>query len=389
MASDAVKTLLEQAYEDGVYLEGAQLARAQLDGVTLWREGKKGMHLEGCHLQDAKLDKARLRLCNLEGADLTGAWLSEAELQGADLTHCQMTGTVLQMARLQALPGHRGAGWVRPLGLQEQGAILLGAQLEGAILSFADLRGAFLVDAQMVGTQLAAARLEGAELTKANLQEACLVDAQLQGAQLRHARLLGADLRRAQLGWADLSEARMDGAALAEIEMNRWSRCASVDWGTPREEREEHWDDAASVFRALKEHYRETGNYRRADECYVREARCWHRSHRWWKRALLVPHQAAWGYGAVPWLLLVPMVLTILLFGLVVFPCTGMNIPTGNEPRLMPGIALSLVTFGTLGYGNRFPASEVGEMLAGVEAIIATLLSAMFVVALARKYIRG
>ncbi len=55
----------------------------------------------------------------------------------------------------------------------------------------------------------------------------------------------------------------------------------------------------------------------------------------------------------------------------------------------MDGLALSLVTFATLGYGNTYPASRVGEMLAGLEAMLSMVLVAMFVVSLARKYVRG
>jgi Na+/H+ antiporter NhaC len=52
-------------------------------------------------------------------------------------------------------------------------------------------------------------------------------------------------------------------------------------------------------------------------------------------------------------------------------------------------MALSLVSFATLGYGNRFPASKLGEMLGGLEAMLSMILVAMFVVSLTRKYVRG
>jgi hypothetical protein len=96
-----------------------------------------------------------------------------------------------------------------------------------------------------------------------------------------------------------------------------------------------------------------------------------------------------WGYGAIPWLLFAWMAALVLLFGLAIFPWIGVSDSAATSYSVVDGMALSLVSFATLGYGNRFPASRLGEMLGGLEAMLSMILVAMFVVSLTRKYVRG
>jgi len=197
----------------------------------------------------------------------------------------------------------------------------------------------------------------------------------------------------AQLQGARLADAQLDRAALYRISLDRSTQCESTVWGTPKEEADRLWGHAASVFHTLREHYRETGNERRMEEFYVREARCRHLAqHSPARRAAWHLHRIVWGYGSIPWLLFAWMAVLVILFGLVVFPVIGVSVP-GSSPvvshKLVDGLALSLVTFATLGYGNTYPASKLGEILAGLEAMLAMVLVAMFVVSLTRKYVRG
>jgi hypothetical protein len=224
--------------------------------------------------------------------------------------------------------------------------------------------------AHLEGAQLWGADLRGADLWAARLQDAMLMDAQLQGARLTDAQLQGASLYRAGI--------------------DRATECENSIWGTPREEIEGHWEQAAAIFHSLREHYRESGNERRTEEYYIREMRCLHLAqHGLGRRMVWHLHRVLWGYGAIPWLLLAWMVALVLAFGLVIFPVIGVTDSTSISHSVVDGLALSLVTFPTLGYGNRHPASRMGEMLGGLEGLLSMILVAMFVVSLTRKYVRG
>jgi hypothetical protein len=82
------------------------------------------------------------------------------------------------------------------------------------------------------------------------------------------------------------------------------------------------------------------------------------------------------------------MSVIVLFFGLFVFPLVGV---VGPEKGVMhdpiQGLALSFVTFATLGYGNRTPHGVLGEIFGGIEALMGALLTSMFLVALATRYV--
>lgn len=356
--SDRLAARLEGAVSDGTYLEGADL--------------------RGANLEQAKLPSAQL----------PGAFMSGVRLQKAILRQANLEDAVIQDANLC------GANLVR--------ANLRRARLEGSCLDEADLKEARMTEVGLQGAFLRRAYLEDADLARgtmtfANLEDAHLWRARLPGASLTSASLQRADLRRARLDGAGLLGAILDGASLAEIRLDGWSACETTVWGTPKEEVTGSWREAAGVFYSLRRHYSDTGDHRRADEFYIRELRCRHLAQGAWMRGTVwALHRLLWGYGAMPWLLCAWMILLVTLFGLLLFPWVGI---TSSQPSLVPawdavshdaiqGLALSLVTFATLGYGNRYPASELGEVLAGIESILAMLLVSMFVVSLTRKYSR-
>lgn len=125
--NDALETLSER----GIWLDGLDLSRTQLDGLRAphgrWRE---------VILREASLRQAWLQDCDLQRAVLVDADLSQARLEHADL----------------------------------RGADLRGCDLRGADLRSADLRGAQLEGAQLEGAQLQGARLEGTALDAQNQQ---------------------------------------------------------------------------------------------------------------------------------------------------------------------------------------------------------------------------
>ena len=123
---------------------GARLSFARNEALE--RLSAQGIWLDGLDLAGAQLDQlwaphARWRQVLLRGASLRGACLHDADLQGSDLSAADLCGADLCHADLR------------------------GANLQGALLRDADLRGADLLGAQLEGAALDEAQLEGARLT--------------------------------------------------------------------------------------------------------------------------------------------------------------------------------------------------------------------------------
>ena len=161
----------------GSWLNGADLATAQLQGAMLFN-----VHLERTDLSGANLFEAHLQNSELSGARLEEAVLSEAYLQNSFL-----------------------------FGTHSQGADFSGAYLQMSNLGGAHLQGAEFSEAYMPKSTLSGARLQGACLDGANLQGAGLSGAHLQYAYLRGAKLQGAYVSEAQLHGAYFDGAQLQG----------------------------------------------------------------------------------------------------------------------------------------------------------------------------------
>ena len=109
---------MERLSAQGIWLDGLDLAGAQLDGI--WAP------------------QARWRQMRLQGSSLRGACLHDTDLRGSDLSEADLSGADLRHADLR------------------------GVNLQGAMLTGADLRHADLHEARLEGADLSAARLEGA-----------------------------------------------------------------------------------------------------------------------------------------------------------------------------------------------------------------------------------
>ncbi len=164
----------------GIWLNGADLRKARLQGAIL----------AGTHLQRATLSEARLQEANLVQARLQGADLREAQLQKVDLSKARLQGAILQGAKLQC---------AKLIESYLQGAFLYLARLQKADFHWAYLQGAYLENAHLQGANLFGARLQGAILQGAKLQCADMRGAWLQGALLVLAQLQEADLAGALL----------------------------------------------------------------------------------------------------------------------------------------------------------------------------------------------
>lgn len=254
-------------------------------------------------------------------------------------------------------------------------------------LSGADLPGAFL----------AGAYLEGTILKGANLREASLGSAWLGSADLS-----GADLSGAHLWGTDFQFSNMKGTELWNAEINGGTQLGGVDWGDDyilASERSGRFDRGEESYRILKQHRQESGDYRTAGRFYFREMECIRKQLPRFRRLLwTVFFKSICGYGERPTWTFHWAIGVIVLWGVLLLPLGGIHNPdsstTGfswppNLTMLQNGLSLSLITFVTLGYGNRYPASAAGEFLAGFEALLGMLLASIFVVSFAKKVIRG
>ncbi len=297
--------------------------------------------------------------------------------------------------------------------------------LEGAKLAMEDLRGLSGIEAQLPSADLEGARLDGAVLHKAILDDASLISTEMSGAKLSYASFVGTRMDRAQLSSADLTccnlaGARLHGTTLDRaflygIKLSTETIFLGVVWGIAGELLNQHLDRAASVFRTLHRHFRSLANHGEADAFYFWEMTAlhlravngefvpdgkWLRSICGWIRGIRnprmflrwvgwTPHRWVWGYGVRPSWTLYWMLFVVLFFGLVFFPCVGIQEGEVVTHDPLSGIALSVVTFATLGYGNRTPFGTIGELFGGLEAILGALLMSAFIVALATRYVHA
>jgi len=181
-----------------------------------------------------------------------------------------------------------------------------------------------------------------------------------------------------------------------------------VVWGTVGELSHQHFEEAASVFRTLRTHFRSLSNLREAEQVYYWEMTALHLRaidaefnpadkwlRRWRIRTLGTSlkwlgwalHRWLWGYGVRPFLTFWWMLSVVSSFGLILFPYVGIHADNAVTHDPFSGLALSVVTFATLGYGNRTPCGTLGELFGGLEAIIGALLMSVFVVGLATRYV--
>jgi uncharacterized protein YjbI with pentapeptide repeats len=137
-------------------------------------------------LECADLARANLSGLSLVQLDLTKANLWHANLSHTDLGQATLTGTAMQGANLRS-------------------AKLTQAELKGANLSKADLRYATLDEAT----------LTHADLASANLTKASLIDVEAQGTNFRWANLTDADLNGATLTGAHFRGAKLNGASFS------------------------------------------------------------------------------------------------------------------------------------------------------------------------------
>lgn len=130
---------LELLSDSGLWLDGLQLAGAELNELHAPHGRWRGIDLRGASLQQACLHDIDLQDANLQGADLQGADLHHADLRRANLRQANLQGADLRRANLEA------------------------ANLNGANLNGAELTGANITNAELTGTAPQLSHREQAE----------------------------------------------------------------------------------------------------------------------------------------------------------------------------------------------------------------------------------
>lgn len=186
---------LKDKFMDGIYLQKANLSKANLQKANLW-----SARLQEANLLEVKLQKSILCNANLQKANLSKANLQEANLRIANLQEANLSKANLEKAQL--------------VKIKLQKSILIQSNLQGADLTQANLQEANLIDANLQEANFIQANLRRANLLMANLQGANLSNVILQGANLIQANLQGANLIQANLQDANLSNTNFQGANL-------------------------------------------------------------------------------------------------------------------------------------------------------------------------------
>lgn len=288
-----------------------------------------------------------------------------------------------------------------------------GERLDGADLSGLAFDGVdWFADLVLLGADFDDANVDDADFSGADLRKSSFHDASARGTAFRATNLEGADLGNADLRDADLlmakvddvnvSGTRIDGEtgfgweAYYEREMKR-----SADPG----QREDALEAAVRTYRTVEDLSQDNSLYRQASVFY-RKAKDVRRRYNWQQRnrvAALGGEASRWvaGYGSDPWRVLATGA-AVVLASAVAYPLLGGLEATGTDTLyafghadavglerggfvLLQSVYFSVVTFTTLGYGNLDPASQATQYVAGVEAILGSIIMALLVAVLTRS----
>lgn len=284
--------------------------------------------------------------------------------------------------------------------------------LDGAYLRNAELVGVdWFADTSLVGADFTGANVNGADFSEADLTLATLaglsgIDTDFSNTNLEGAIFSNADLRR-----ATLEDARLSGAVLDDVHISNETAFSNEtiyerDGIQPKLGSDHSLEASSWAYRQLQRIYSENSLPRLARQSYVREKDA-RRRLAWVQRDLrkaIISELSRWVtlYGTSPYRILLTSLLVITVSA-ILYPLTGgiqeinagenIGYSISNPERapqwwvstvLFKSFYFSVVTFATLGYGDIQPIGSTARLLAGVETILGSLLTALLVFVLAR-----
>lgn len=281
------------------------------------------------------------------------------------------------------------------------------AQLAGLALNDVG----WFADAVLVGADFSDANVDGADFGSADLRKASFERTSARGASFRRANLEKAELSSIDLREADLRMAKVDDSGMAGVRINSETKLGDR---TVYDEQMEARDNPSRKGDALEAAVRTYRQYERLSQ----DNSLYSQASRFYRRSKDVRRRFNWeennylsaltaevsrtftGYGNKPGRVIMTAVAMMILSALVYPLVGGLYNPT--DPGTVYAVTLgestgaaaeaflrslffSVLTFTTLGYGNLVPTTTVGRQMAGLEALLGSLVLALLVAVLTRS----
>lgn len=287
-------------------------------------------------------------------------------------------------------------------------------RLDGADLRGADLAGvSWLRDRSLVGADFTGATLRGADLTGADCRRATFDRVDARGARFDAANVEGAMFDNADLRGASLDAAKLYRTGFTDVRLDR-----GTDFGDrvvyenaigleDRQTRVARLEAASWTYRELRRLFERDALPRRARACYLgekstRRRAAWARGEylhalklegsRWLMRYGTSPTRVVTSSAVVMvgWAILYPLTGGLhTTSGTYAFEDPVRDVVAATPLQLVRvfynGLYFSAVTFATLGYGDIQPIGPLARALAGIEALLGSLLMALLLFVLTRR----
>ena len=290
-----------------------------------------------------------------------------------------------------------------------------GERLDGAILRKAFLTNAeWLAGTSLIGADFTEALLRGTDFTGADLRRATFRGADAREAVFNRANIEDAEFIYTDIQGTSFLEAKLDRTLYTGTRVNRSTEFgdrviyeAALDETTDREQFVSTAEDAIWTYQELQRLLDENALSTLKLAYYLREKDlrrrvAWRTQH--YARALqLEGSRWVMRYGTSPWRVIVTSLVLIVVCALL-YPFTGglrepltgavikytVTNAAGTSPTqlwsvLSTSLYFSVITFGTLGYGDIQPIGDLARALASVESLLGALLLALLVYVLTRS----
>ncbi|WP_257300630.1 pentapeptide repeat-containing protein [Haloarchaeobius sp. FL176] len=274
---------------------------------------------------------------------------------------------------------------------------LTGASFRSADCSQVNFTNADLTNTTCATVDFTAANLEGAILSRANLYEADFTNTRLHGTIFGDARISdGTKFIDSGSWWTWLPKCTRGMQTVVYD-----PRTGPVVEDSNRDDLVDPYSRAASVYTQLETLASTNAASGVASTCFrwrkdMQRKRYWDNdgesSHRQWARYVFSKlTNLSTRYGDSPWRVVgwsfAVVGTSTLLFWLTDGVRSAQTAGVSTPDWLAP-LYFSLVTFTTLGYGDFQPANQCAQLLAGVEALLGSLLLALLIAVLGRRATR-